>query len=130
MAFSVTLSILMFLLFANVVLMCVARSYNAHVCLDAIRAGARASSEGLGDEIVAKVVEHSVETADPPGVFVNPPQVHFVKFGSVRGSKCLVVSTVTEATLPAPMLVFGPQERKNGSVVFFKTYAISLREKA
>src|ERR1700733_14827276 len=94
---SVLLSFLMFLLFTNIMFMWLAKSYNSRVCLDAIRAGARAASEGADDEIVLKVVEYAVDTASRPGLFIARPELHSVKFGSLRGAKCLMVSTVTKA---------------------------------
>jgi hypothetical protein len=120
------LSFLMFLLFSNIMLMWLARAYNAHVCLDAIRAGARAASEGANDEIVVKVVEYSVDTAAQPGPFITHPEVHFVKFQFVRGAKCLVVNTVTRAKLPAPLLIMSGDQIENGFVIFSKTYVVSL----
>jgi len=123
---SIVLSLLTFLLLANVLMMWIACNFNAHVCLDAIRAGARAAAEGEAEEIVTKVVEYSVETAVRPGFFVARPELHFVKFSSLNGAKCLVVSTITKAKLPAPMLLLDAQAAQNGFVVFSKTYIISL----
>jgi hypothetical protein len=120
------LSFLMFLLFANIMLMWIARSYNSHVCLDAIRAGARAASEGAEDDIVVKVVEYSVDTAARPGLFIARPKLHFVKFGSLHGAKCLVVNTVTRAKVPAPLLLINTNEVDNGFVIFSKTYVVNL----
>jgi len=123
---SAVLSFLMFLLFANLMLMWLARSYNSHVCLDAIRAGARAASEGAEDEIVVKVVEYSVDTAARPGLFIARPELHFVKFGSLHGAKCLVVNTVTRAKVPAPLLLISSPQLDNGFIVFSKTYVVNL----
>jgi hypothetical protein len=123
---STLLSFLMFLLFSNIMLMWLARAYNAHVCLDAIRAGARAASEGANDEIVVKVVEYSVGTAAQPGPFITRPEVHFVKFGFNHGAKCLLVNTVTRARLPAPLLIISGEQIDNGFVVFSKTYVVTL----
>jgi len=123
---SALLSFLMFLLFANIMLLWLARSYNSHVCLDAIRAGARAASEGADDEIIVKVVEYSVETASRPGLFIAHPELHFVKFGFLHGAKCLVVNTVTRAKIPAPLLLINSNEVDHGFVVFSKTYVVNL----
>jgi hypothetical protein len=127
---SIVLSLLTFLLLANVTMMLMACSFNAHVCRDAVRAGARAAAEGEAEEIVTKVVEYSVETAIRPGFFVARPEVHFVKFASLNGAKCLVVSTITKAKLPAPMLLLNAEAAQNGFVVFSKTYIVSLANAA
>jgi hypothetical protein len=120
------LSIVMFLLFSNVMLMYLASSYNAHVCLDATRAGARAASEGVGDDIIVEVVEHSVRTAAHPGPFITQPEIHSIKFGLLNGTKCLVVNTVTRAKLPAPLLIITDEQIDDGFVIFSKTYVVSL----
>jgi hypothetical protein len=123
---SAVLSFVMFLLFANIVLMWLARSYNSNVCLDAIRAGARAASEGADDEIVVKVVEYSVDNPTRPYFFIARPELHFVKFGFLHGAKCLVVNTVTRAKIPAPLLLINSNEIDHGFVVFSKTYVVNL----
>lgn len=126
LSLSILLSLVTFLLLSNVVMMWIALTFNAHVCCDAVRAGARAAAEGEEEEIVTKVVEYSVETAVRPGFFVARPEVHFVKFGSLNGAKCLIVSTMTKAKLPAPMLLLNTRDAESGFVVFSKTYIISL----
>jgi hypothetical protein len=125
---SALLSFVMFLLFANIVLLWIGSTYNSRVCHDAIIAGARAASEGADDEIIVKVVEYSVETASKPGLFIAHPELHFVKFGFLHGAKCLVVNTVTRAKIPAPLLVINSDRMAidHGFIVFSKTYVLNL----
>ncbi len=114
------------LLFANVTTMYLARNYNIQVCMNAAIAGAQAATSGADENQVAHVVEQTVSQSSYGGFFVNPPELHGLAFHKIDGANCLVVNTVIETRVPAPILVPYGDRLEEGKVFFSKTCVITL----
>lgn len=124
------LLVIVAVLCANVGIMSLASSMNDSACRDAARAAAQASSRTAAlNQAQAALKAHKTD-----GYFVSQPTINTSDFvyedysGSPPDNTSPYVQVTTSSTVrvPAPILFFGAQFGKDGTMTFNRTYTFPI----
>jgi hypothetical protein len=116
----------MALLFTNVYVLHLAKTYNDRVCHDSIALAAGAALEGKPTEAVQRAARAGMDNCGYGGAFISHPQYTAFKDDITTDVRVLELQTQTIVAVPIYFLAYGLKSDSN-RVVYTSTYTYQIK---